>query len=215
MIPRSLSDTANRKGQRGDIYNPKKKGRGSHSPLLIFLNRSKYVVHPWNRPGNVVSWNNIMGFFESTWQRIHRHIAIRGIIADSGFYLREFIELLERRGLIYIVAARLYRPLQRMLYAQQNWQQIEERIWITEFFFQHVDWATDRRFIAVRQDIKRRPHAMGKELSLFGKDYDMGNYRYSVWITNPPDPAYEVWRQRRSRATDENTIKELNEDFAL
>ena len=26
-------------------YNPKKKGRGSHSPLLAFLNRSKYVIH--------------------------------------------------------------------------------------------------------------------------------------------------------------------------
>jgi len=196
-------------------YNPKKKGRGSHSPLLAFLNRSKYVVHLWNRPGNVMSWNNIIGFFESTWQRINGHIDIRGIIADSGFYLREFIELLERRKLIYIIAARLYHPLQRMVYAQENWQQIEDGIWITEFLFQHVDWITDRRFIAVRQDIKRRPHAMGKELSLFGNDFDTGSYRYSIWTTNSPDPAYEVWKQCRPRANDENTIKELKEDFAL
>ncbi len=47
-------------------YNPKKKGRGSHSTLLAFLNKSKYVVHVWNRPGNVATWNNILGFFEST-----------------------------------------------------------------------------------------------------------------------------------------------------
>jgi hypothetical protein len=26
-------------------YNPKKKGRGSHSPLIGFLNKSKYVVN--------------------------------------------------------------------------------------------------------------------------------------------------------------------------
>ncbi len=196
-------------------YNPKKKGRGSHSPLLAFLNKSKYVVHLWNRPGNVMSWNNIIGFFESTWQRINGHIDIRGVIADSGFYLKEFIELLERRDLIYIIAARLYRPLQRMVYAQQKWRQIEEGIWITEFFFQHLDWMTDRRYIAVRQDIKRRPHAMGKELSLFGNDCDTGGYRYSVWITNSQDPAYEVWKHCRPRANDENTIKELKEDFAL
>jgi hypothetical protein len=94
-------------------YNPKKKGRGSHSPLLAFLNRSKYVVHLWNRPGNVMSWNNIIGFFESTWHRINGYIDIKGIIADSGFYLREFIELLEKRRLVYIIAARLYHPLQR------------------------------------------------------------------------------------------------------
>jgi hypothetical protein len=196
-------------------YNPKKKGRGSHSPLLAFLNKSKYVVHLWNRPGNVASWNNIIGFFESTWQRIDGCIDIRGIIADSGFYLREFIELLEQRRLIYIITARLYHPLQRMVYAQQKWEQIAEGIWITEFFFRHADWITDRRFIAVRQDIKRRPHAMGKEMSLFGNDFDMKDYRYSVWITNSQDTACEVWKQCRPRANDENTIKELKEDFAL
>jgi hypothetical protein len=196
-------------------YNPKKKGRGSHSPLLAFLNRSKYVIHLWNRPGNVMSWNNIIGFFESTWQRINGYIDIKGIIADSGFYLREFIELLENRRLVYIIAARLYQPLQRMVYAQQNWKNIEEGIWITEFLFHHADWITDRRFIAVRQDIKKRPHAMGKVLSLFGDEFDTGNYRYSVWITNSDDPAYDVWKQCRPRANDENTIKELKEDFAL
>ena len=196
-------------------YNPKKKGRGSHSPLMAFLNKSKYVINLWNRPGNVATWNNILGFFESTWHRINSHIDIKGIIADSGFYLREFIEVLEQRGLLYIIAARLYHPLQRKIYAQEKWEQIAEGIWITEFYFQHVDWVTDRRFIAVRQDIKRRQHAMGKELSLFWNDFDAGAYRYSVWITNSKDTAYEVWKQCRPRANDENTIKELKEDFAL
>ena len=163
----------------------------------------------------MASWNNIIGFFESTWQRINGYIDIKGIIADSGFYLREFIELLEKRGLVYIIAARLYHPLQRKVYAQQNWQKIDEGIWITEFLFQHADWITDRRFIAVRQDTKKRPHAMGKVLSLFGEEFDTGNYRYSVWITNSHDPAYDVWKQCRPRANDENTIKELKEDFAL
>jgi len=196
-------------------YNPKKKGRGSHSPLLAFLNRSRYVVHLWNRPGNVGSWNNILGFFESTWQRVNGVIEIKGVIADSGFYLREFIELLEERGLTYIIAARLYYPLQRVVYAQDNWKEIAEGIWITDFFFRHADWDTDRRYIAIRQDTKRRPHAMGKELSLFGEEMNMNNYRFSVWITNSGEPSYDVWNQCRPRANDENTVKELKEDFAL
>jgi hypothetical protein len=196
-------------------YNPKKKGRGSHSPLLAFLNRSRYVVNLWNRPGNVASWNNIIGFFKSTWQRVHGVIEIRGVIADSGFYLKEFIELLEERGLIYIIAARLYYPLQRVVYAQENWQEIAEGIWITEFSFRHAGWDTDRRYIAVRQDIKRRPHAMGKELSLFDNEMNVSNYRFSVWVTNSHEPSSDVWNQCRSRANDENTVKELKEDFAL
>ena len=196
-------------------YNPKKKGRGSHSPLMAFLNKSRYVVNLWNRPGNVASWNNIIGFFENTWQRLQEFISIKGVIADSGFYLRNFIELLEDKGLTYIIAARLYRPLQRKIYEQGNWQEIAAGIWGTEFQFQHEDWKTDRRYIAIRQDIKRRQHAMGKELSLFGDDFDMGEYRFSVWITNSKDTTYEVWKQCRPRANDENTIKELKEDFAL
>ena len=196
-------------------YNPQKKGRGSHSPLLAFLNRSKYVVNLWNRPGNVASWNNILGFFESTYHRVNGHITIRGVIADSGFYIRKFIDLLDQKGLTYIIAARLYKPLQRKVYAQQNWEQIAEGLWITEFRFRHDDWKTEERYIAVRQDITRRQHAMGKTLSLFHDDFDIRDYRFSVWITNAEDTPYEIWKMCRPRANDENTIKELKEDFAL
>jgi hypothetical protein len=196
-------------------YNPKKKGRGSHSPLLAFLNKSKYVVNLWNRSGNVASWNNIIGFFESTFQRVNVYIAIKGVIADSGFYNRKFIELLQQYKLTYIIAARLYKPLQRKVYAQQEWEQIAEGLWITEFRFRHDDWKTEERYIAVRQDIRRRQHAMGKTLLLFHNDFDLKDYRFSVWITNADDKPYDVWKMCRPRANDENTIKELKEDFAL
>lgn len=196
-------------------YNPKKKGRGSHSPLLAFLNRSKYVVNLWNRPGNVASWNNINGFFDSTFQRVKTYIKIKGVIADSGFYIRKFIERLEQNELTYIIAARLYKPLQGKVYAQQEWEQIGEGLWITEFMFRHDDWRRDRRYIAIRQDIKRRQHAMGKTLSLFRDDFDIRDYRFSVWITNSEEEPYEVWKKCRPRANDENTVKELKEDFAL
>lgn len=56
---------------------------------------------------------------------------------------------------------------------------------------------------------------MGKVLSLFGEELDTGNYRYSLWINNSHYSAYDVWKQCRPRANDENTIKELKEDFAL
>jgi len=196
-------------------YNPKKKGRGSHSPLLAFLNKSKYVVNLWNRPGNVASWNNINGFFESTFQRLKVLITIKGVIADSGFYNRKFIELLQQYKLTYIIAARLYKPLQRKVYAQQEWQQIAEGLWITEFRFRHDEWKSEERYIAVRQDIKKRQHAMGKTLLLFHNDFDLKDYRFSVWITNSEDKPYDVWKMCRPRANDENTIKELKEDFAL
>ena len=56
---------------------------------------------------------------------------------------------------------------------------------------------------------------MGKTLSRFHDDFDTRDYRFSVWITNSEDTPYEVWKMCRPRANDENTIKELKEDFAL
>jgi hypothetical protein len=54
---------------------------------------------------------------------------------------------------------------------------------------------------------------MGKQLRLF--KFDTRDYRYSEWITNLKDTPYQVWEQCKPRANDENTIKELKEDFAL
>jgi hypothetical protein len=78
------------------VGNPKKKGRGSHSPLLEFLNRSKYVIHLWNRPGNMMSWNNIIGFFESTWQRINGYI---GLTEWSPPYQVKTLAIPDRRNI--------------------------------------------------------------------------------------------------------------------
>lgn len=195
-------------------YNPQKKGRPSHNPLIGFLNQSKYVVSIWNRQGNVASCNNICAFFSMSYQRVKDRIKILGIIADSGFYNRKLIEIIEEKMLVYIIAVRLYHPLQRKIYAQKEWKKTAEGIEVCEFEFAHKDWGKPRRYVAVRQSLNRRPKAMGKQLRLFD-DEQTKNYRYSVWITNSKKESIEVWEQCKPRANDENIIKELKEDFAL
>ena len=196
-------------------YNPARHGRPSHNPLLAFLNRSKYVIHLWNRSGNVTSWNNILAFFADSYERIRTRIKVLGIIADSGFYLKQFIEQLEEEHLTYIIAARLIRPLQRQIYALTNWKEIAHGLAVSEFWFMHLLWGKERRYIVVRQDIIRRKKAMGKTLPLFANEVDLKDYRFSVWITNSKEGPYEVWTMCKPRANDENTIRELKEDFAL
>ena len=196
-------------------YNPVKHGRPSHSPLLAFLNRSKYVIHLWNRSGNVASWNNILAFFTHSYGRIRSRIRVLGVIADSGFYLKQFIEMLEKEQLAYIIAVRLIRPLQRQIYAITQWKEAAKGLSVSEFSFMHPLWGKERRYIVIRQDIIRRKKAMGKTLPLFAHEIDIKDYRFSVWITNSHEPAYDVWTLCKPRANDENTIKELKEDFAL
>jgi hypothetical protein len=47
-------------------YNPKKKGRNSHHPIIAFVNDVKMVANFWLRSGNSSSANNFVGFLEDT-----------------------------------------------------------------------------------------------------------------------------------------------------
>ena len=210
VLPRYGEQEGSRRG-----YNPAKHGRASHSPLLAFLNRSKYVIHLWNRSGNVGPWNNILAFFAVSYERIRARIKVLGVIADSGFYLKPFIERLEEEKLTYIIAVRLMRPLQRQIYSLTDWREIAKGLAVSEFSFMHPGWGKERRYIVVRQNITTRKKAMGKTLPLFANEMDIKDYRYSAWITSSQEPPYEVWTMCKPRANDENTIKELKEDFAL
>lgn len=194
-------------------YNPAKKGRPSHHPLLAFLNESRMVLNIWNRSGNTSSGNNIIDFFLSVYARVQDLITIKGILADSGFYNEKFIQTIESKKLKFIITAQLYYTLQREIYPHDKWREIEPGLWISEFEFKHDGWEKSRRYIVVRQSIKQRKEALGKQLRLF--EVETENYRYGCWVTNMDADPLEVWRTIRQRSNDENTIKEVKEDLAF
>jgi len=194
-------------------YNPKKTGRPCHNPLLAFLNKSKYVINVWNRPGNCSSGNNSIDFFDQSFARISDKTKVLGVVADSGFYIKGLIERFEVLNLKYIVAARIYGPLQRIVYSLSNWRKIDDGIEYDEFQYEQHPWGKLRRYIVIRQNKYIREKAMGKTLNLFPVETE--KYRYSVWLTNSDASPYEVWKEARPRSNDENTIKELKESFAL
>lgn len=115
----------------------------------------------------MTSWNNILAFFADSYERIRTRIKVLGIIADSGFYLKQFIEKLEEEHLTYIIAARLIRPLQRQIYALTNWEEIAHGLAVSEFSFMHLLWGKERRYIVIRQNIIRRKKAMGENPASF------------------------------------------------
>jgi hypothetical protein len=152
---------------------------------------------------------NMAGRAIASYERIRTRIRILGVIADSGFYLKQFIETLEEEHLAYIIAVRLIRPLQRQIYSLTDWKEVTKGLAVAEFSFMHPLWGREGRSIAVRQDITRRTKAMGKTLPLFANEVVIRDYRYSAWITNSKEPPYEIWTLCKPRANDENTIKEL------
>lgn len=171
------------------------------------------MLNIWNRSGNTSSKNNIMAFFESSYHRILGLIKIKGVLADSGFYDEELIQSIEAKELKYVITAKLYSTLQRAIYDHDNWQRVESGLWISEINFKHLDWENPHRYVIVRQSIKERKQALGKQLRLV--ELETESYRYGVWITNLEDHPLDGWRTIRQRSNDENTIKEFKEDLAL
>lgn len=197
-------------------YNPPKRGRPSYHPQLAFLG-SGYTVNFWNRSGNTLSANGIVDFYTQTRGFIG-DIKIERVLADSGYYDRKFILLLEQEMVEYVIAAPLTQYYQRIIYNLGNWTQVDEGIEVSEFTYSHLpeNWGGERRYVVVRQEIKKRPKATGKQLSIF-KEEDYGKeYRHSLYVTNnhtasPPD----IWCYYRPRANVENIIENLKDGFGL
>jgi hypothetical protein len=198
-------------------YNPKKRGRPSHHPLLAFLGAG-YVINVWNRSGDTGTGQGAVSFFHQTLMVLGDNFRINRVLFDSGFYEINFIEYLEHKRLSYIIAVPISPTIQREIFQVTQWHTVSKGVEVGEFVFQHRDhkWTKPRRYVVVRQSISRRPKALGKQPSLFKDLEDWSQYRISIMITNDAgSPPEEIWRHYRPRANDENVVKDLKEGYSF
>ena len=195
-------------------YNPNKKGRKSHHPLIAFVSEVNLVANMWLRSGDTSSANNFLSFLEDTLQKLQNKTV--GLIRlDSGFFQSDILDYLEQRNTDYIIAAKFTHPIQRLIADKKAWISLGEGIEVCEQNYQSDSWNKERRLIIVRQKIKERPNATGKMLSLFSEEEEYRNYRYSAYVTSLKLSPADVWRLYRGRANAENHIKELKYDFGF
>ena len=195
-------------------YNPNKRGRLSHHPLIAFVNDVRLVANMWMRSGNSSSSNNFLSFLEDTLAKCgDKKVGL--IRLDSGFFQQNILQYFEEKSLNYIVAAKFNQPIQRFIHHQKGWITIDEGIEICEQQYTSPSWDKARRMVIVRQKIKQRPQAAGRTLNLFPDDEIHRNYRYAAYFTNLEFSCVEVWRLYRGRGDAENRIKELKYDFGF
>ncbi|MCC6252136.1 MAG: IS1380 family transposase [Bacteroidia bacterium] len=195
-------------------YNPNKKGRLSHHPLIAFVNDVKLVANMWLRSGDTSSANNFLAFLEDTLAKL-KNKKVSLIRLDSGFFQSDILDYLEDSKKNYIIAAKFTHPIQRMIDTNNPWIPLDNGIEICEQMYQSNSWKIARKMVIVRQKIQERPKAPGKSLSLFSEDEIHRNYRYSAYVTNLDFAPAEVWRLYRGRGDAENRIKELKYDFGF
>jgi len=182
------------------------------NPLLGFIAEAKLVCGFWLRPGNTISFNNVVSFTLSIFERLPSYVRIGLVRADAGFCFEPWLQWLEQRGLSYIVVGRLVRPVRTLIARQQQWQSTPVRgTEVCELVHREWSWARARRVILVRHTVADKNRPGGKML------LEVPGYLFQVLITSlgPQVPAIEVWRRYNGRAGSENIIKELAAHFAL
>jgi IS4 transposase len=92
---------------------------------------------------------------------------------------------------------------------------LDNGIEICEQCHQSSVWQKLRRIVIVRQKIKDRPQATGRQLKLFKDDEEHQGYSYSACLTNLKFATSDVWCLYRGHAEAENRIKELKCDFGF
>ena len=193
-------------------YNPNKPGRASHHPLMAFIAETRMVANAWLRPGNTAALSNCKAFIDETFEiLLNKKVGL--VRADSGFYAHDFLNYLEQEKKVnYIVAVKMYPTIKKELRMLQEWTHLKDGIETAEFEYRSPEWKKPRRMIAVRKNIHILTKATGK-LLLF--DEPVGNYRYSLYVTDLNLPAEQIWLSYKDRADAENRIKELKYDFGL
>ena len=127
-----------------------------------------------------------------------KNIRARG---DSSFFDGDFLEELEREGIEYAIAAKLYTPIQYLL-GGLEYRDIGGGISVAEFRYQG-SWKKERRMVVIREEIKE-----GKEKKQ-PKLFELKGYNFQVIVTNREEvEPEEVWRFYNGRANVENMIKE-------
>lgn len=190
-------------------YNPNRKGRNSHHPLMAFISQTRMVANAWLRPGNTADSSSCIDFMRETFHEALAGQKIGLVRADSGFYTEDIMSYLEEEQLNYILSVRMYPNVKSEVWGLKNWVSIAKGIELNEMTFRHLN-GKPRRYILVKKKVEDRPKAAGKKLF-----EDEPVYRYSCYVTNLDLPLDQVWNIYNSRADCENRIKELKEDFGL
>jgi hypothetical protein len=189
-------------------FNPRRKGRKSHHPLLAVLAEAQFFLHGWLRSGNAGAARGIVPFLQEALALLPEGSWLRTVRADSGFFDQALLEFLEGRHLPYIVVARLTSTLKGKCAGIQEWTVIDEYHDAGEFRVKLFGWSKERRFVVVRERVRETKEAVGRKL------LDVPGYTFRVWVTNRSESTLELWRDYNQRACVEQRIEELKHDLA-
>ena len=189
-------------------YNPFRKGKASYHPILAFCAETKEILQGWLRSGDAYTSNGIVEFTKQLLAHLPKSqtILFRG---DSGFFNGKLFDLLDRFCHGYLVKVKL-KGLKELLFAQV-WESIPNKPGWEQCTFWHQcgTWTRARRFVAVRQERKRKQKAGNGEL------FELKEYDFFCYVTTEELTCWQTHKFYGKRATCETWIEEAKNQMAL
>ena len=148
--------------------------------------------------------NNLLEFTRELLRNLPSQVRLRLIRADSGFFYDPWLELLEARGLRYIVVADLTKPIQSLLRKTTVWHPTNvPGLDVAEVTYESKYASRPRRLILIRRRLEEENRGGGKLL------LEVPGYKFQALVTNLPPSvsALQVWFEYNGRAGIENVIK--------
>lgn len=197
-------------------YNPQKRGRASHHPIMAFSDELKMVINAWMRTGDSHSTTDAVEFLDEVLQIVEPQNVglLRG---DAGFYSNKIMSHLEDRQkpIPYIFRAKMTSALMgEILSIRRFWHNddVVKGAAYVEFDYQASQWKKYRRIVVVRLP-KNGQRKVQKEL--FEEYEQLARYDYIAYVTNTELSMVEVHRRYNQRGDSENRIKELKYDYGM
>src|SRR3989338_681301 len=188
-------------------YNPIKRGRPSYHPLLCFNGITKDFWHGELRHGDTHTATGTIELLIASFAKLPSSVKTVIIRADKGFYDHKTVEFLESKKALFVIVAKLTKPLKGKL-STLSYQKHSSGIETTEFTYQPMGWKKEHRFVVIRRPIPEDPT---EQLTLFS----MGKYSYQIIVTNMKLTSLNTWKFYNGRASVELIIKELKGDYPL
>lgn len=196
-------------------YNPAKRGRRSHHPLLAFCDELKMVVNAWMRSGDSHELTDIDRFLKEMFTIVPPH-NIGLIRGDVGFYSERIMSQLEvtEGGIPFIIKAKVTPKLMNRALQVTKWLYLDEKNIqnaYAEIEYEGNRWSTRRRIVIVRTN---KLNEVAKP-QLFKEYEDFDQYDYKFFATNTKWSGLDVHLRYNQRGDSENRIKELKYDYAI
>ena len=196
-------------------YNPKKPGRPSYHPVVVFDGHTQDTLDGLLRPGDTFPITVATSLFQRCQATLptyanRKKITLR-LRADAGFYDGTFVQFLDEKAIGYVIVAKLTHRLKERTTALRFRTFRQEGQWqVAQTRYHPLRWEHPHRFVIVRRPRPHRDEEAG-QLTL----WEFQDFFYHAFVSNLPLKPAAIYRFYTDRANVELDLRELKAALPL